>query len=384
MRTKRSTRKSSSTKPKLSTRSATRTKKRQPKRTPLERPDNDAWHDAVTSALKAAIGDNDALVLVDSIDGAPPRVVVSLAIAAPPGLVPTLRKHKLLADIVAKIREEVARVLLNVAPDCALAVRLVAAAIETTPEMLSLALDVAGRSDVAAALELPPSPLQDEPDDEEPGRPFVVTKLRIDQIAATGQRRMRIMFGRELPPDAESLDDPRTDAPPTRTTRDGIAHARQTAATTRPMHTANGPLAFLPALTLTHDTAKPRFWLIAQLGNVVSVRKAQRMRGLAETRYTRASEAAACKEFDRRVAEKLATGWTRMDDDLETALLHHEPVLPEMPREIQREAARTLLASRSWRHTLAAQALVKALRASHDAGDRDLARTLVARIATHR
>src|SRR5688572_9139387 len=134
-------------------------KRRAAKRKPRERRaapdevDDDAWRDLARAALEDAIGAKDAVVLVDSIDGAPPRLSVSLSIAAPPELVNSLRVHPLFAETVGAVHAALSRAL----PDVEHAVRLVPAAIETTPEMLGLALDVAGRSDVADELSLPPS-----------------------------------------------------------------------------------------------------------------------------------------------------------------------------------------------------------------------------------
>jgi hypothetical protein len=130
-----------------------------------------------------------------------------------------------------------------------------------------------------------------------------------------------------------------------------------------------------------NETAKPRFWLIARLGRIVSVRQAQRMRGLSETRRELRDEAVARAELETRIAAKLAAGWTLIsEDDIAAMIVHHEPLIPEMPRDVQRRAAAALLARREWTTSIAAQALVRVLGASNDSGDVDLARALVARI----
>ena len=142
----------------------------------------------------------------------------------------------------------------------------------------------------------------------------------------------------------------------------------------------SGALDWLLARSLHHPASKPRFWLIVRLGRVVAVRKGQRMRSLSEKRYAHPDEARADADFTRRVAQKLGAGYVDSSLDLETAILHHEPHVAEMNLEIVRRAARELLAVDPWRHTLAAQALVRALGGTGDASDIDLARSLVARM----
>lgn len=337
--------------------------KRRSSRGASNRAGDDEWVDAARGALRDAIGDKAVLVLVDSIDGAPPRVVVSLAIAAPPDLVPALRAHALFRDAVADVRTALAGALAG----CEIALYLVPAAIETTPPMLGLALDAAGRRDVAEELGLPPS--SEPASDGEEGQSFEVTRLRIRQIEATALRRLEVVSGRALPCEGEPLgpEDRIPSASPE-------APARAEDETLDP--------EWFPVRALTHESAKPRFWLIARPGRVVSVRQGQRMRSLRETRRVHESEARARAQFDRRVADKLEAGYRDLaGDDLEDAILHHEPLIREMDRALVRRAARGLLATDSWGHTLSAQALVRALVESGDPADRDLARALVARIA---
>lgn len=343
------------------------------RRAPARRDDDDAWREVARQALSDAIGAKDAVVLVDSLDGAPPRVTVSLAIAAPHDLVPKLRAHSVFAETIAAVRAALARAL----PDVELVLRLVPAAIVTTREMLALALDAAGLYDVADAFSLPPSPERRAPPDIEEGRNIEVTSLRIRQIEATALRRLAILRGSAMPVDGELLVDGSRRGPDERPTTAAFDEDEE-----RRAFPPDRALEWFPVRSLYHETEKPRFWLIARLGRVVVVRKAQRMRSLAEKRYEHADEARARADFDRRLAEKLAAGWVDIHHgSLETALLYHEPLIPEMDRALVRSAARALLATAKWKeHTLSPQALVRTLGATGDPRDADLARALVARI----
>ena len=343
------------------------------------------------AAVQDAIGRRKLWLLLDHVDGDAAVQSVALSLAVPPGLVDRVRAQPAFARAIEDLRAALATTL----PESPIALRLVAPAFETTPEALAIALSVSGDDALARALDLPRS--QAEAGDLE------ATQLRLAQIEATALRRMSIKRGAELAPPSELLEPlgaETVDRAPVSAERSATRSEPRGEDATPGPPAAPGPvpasegasattagLEWLPARMLERGTsgARDAFWLIARVGSTVSVRRGARMRSLKETRRTHPDRGAAERDFASRVEAQLAAGYvpTRADG-LEDVLLYHEPVVPELDRDIIHRAARELLANERWRHGLAAQVLVRALapdgtpRTEEDA---DLARALTERIA---
>lgn len=341
------------------------------------------------AAVQDAIGRRKLWLLLDHVDGDASVRSVALSLAVPPGLVDRVRAQPAFARAIDDLRAALATAL----PESAIALSLVAPAFETTPEALALALSVSGDHDLARALDLPRS--HAEAGDVE------ATQLRLAQIEATALRRMSIKRGAELAPPSEPLDagaDRGAVSADRSTTRSEPGRTDVAPAAPGPVRAPEGAsapaagtaptgLEWLPARMLERRASGARdpFWLIARVGSTVSVRRGARMRSLKETRRAHPDREAAERDFASRVEAQLAAGYVPTHaDGLEDVLLYHEPVVPELDREIIHRAARELLAKERWRHSLAAQVLVRALAPDgtpRTAEDADLSRALTERIA---